>query len=284
MKARGFAKVNLSLRVHSPLPGGSHPITGIFQSIGWHDRLSLEGSDEDALSTRDGVEVIDGRHNLAWQAVTAVRSLVEQPGPVRVQLEKRIPVAAGLGGGSADAAAGLALAGRFYGVPGDGLEDLAPSIGSDVPFCLVGGRALVSGIGERVEPLEPTPPYGLALVVPPIELSTAAVYSAWDRLDGPSGPVISGADLPPGLRDDGPFGNDLYPAAVAVAREVDEWRSELAGRWGRPVLLTGSGPTLFAYFVDTDEAASAIEDIPPGARDVNAAVPVERGWEITSER
>ena len=138
----------------------------------------------------------------------------------------------------------------------------------------------MSGTGEVVEPLDPAGGYALALVVPPVEVSTAAVYSAWDRLDGPTGPPTAGNDLPPALRALGPLRNDLYPAAVAVAPEIDEWRAELVNRWGRPVILTGSGPTLFAFFVDEAEAAAALGAAPVGARDVHATGPVGRGWEF----
>ena len=92
--------------------------------------------------------------------------------------------------------------------------------------------------------------------------------------------ATSGRNLPPTLRDHGELANDLYAAAVAVAPEIDEWRAELSVRWGRPVMLTGSGPTLFAYFVDSEEAADALGNIPLGARATKAANPTDRGWAI----
>jgi 4-diphosphocytidyl-2-C-methyl-D-erythritol kinase len=279
MRALAFAKINLSLNVGAG-GGPRHPVRGLFQSIGWGDRLTLEMAEEDVIAGEDGRPVIAGEDNLAWQAAVAVRELAEAKAPMALTLDKEIPVAAGLGGGSADAAAALALAGRLCGVGGEAQATLAATLGSDVPFCLSGGLAHVSGTGEVVEPLEPAGGYALALVVPPVEVSTAAVYAAWDLLDGPEGPATGGNDLPPALRGMGPLRNDLYPAAAAVAPVIDEWRAEMVTRWGRPVILTGSGPTLFAFFVDEAEATAALEAAPVGARALRATEPVGRGWEF----
>jgi len=279
MRALAYAKVNLSLHV-AAAAGPRHPVSGLFQSIAWADRLSLETAEEDVIAGEDGRPVIAGADNLAWRAAVAVRDLAETERAMALTLDKQIPAAAGLGGGSADAAAALALAGSLYGVGPHAQSTLAASLGSDVPFCLAGGLAHVSGTGEVVEPLDPAGGYALALVVPPVEVSTAAVYAVWDRLDGPVGPPTGGNDLPPSLRGLGPLRNDLYPAAVAVAPEIDEWRAEMESRWGRPVILTGSGPTLFAFFVDEAEAIAALEAAPVGARALHAAEPVGRGWEF----
>ncbi len=280
MQALAFAKVNLSLRVRAAGPEGLHPVLGLFQSVDWADTLTLEPSEHDELTGPEGAEVVDGWENLAWRAVTLVRDTAASGTSLRLELGKLIPVAAGLAGGSADAAAGLGLAGRRFAVPDAELLGLAAELGSDVPFCFSGGLAMVSGTGEKVDTREPSAPFGMALVVPPIELSTRAVYAAWDRLGGPSGPEMAGRDLPPGLRDEGPLANDLYAAAVAVAPDVDEWRAELALAWGRPVALTGSGPTLFAYFVDEGEAEDGLGNVPLGARAAQAVTPVPYGWQF----
>jgi 4-diphosphocytidyl-2-C-methyl-D-erythritol kinase len=138
-----------------------------------------------------------------------------------VRLHKRIPAGAGLGGGSADAAAILRWA---------GYRDLegAASIGADVPFCLVGGRARVRGIGEVVEPL-PFEPATFTLLTPPVMCSTPAVYRAWDELGGPSGD----------------HDNDLEPAALVVAPELARVRDELGAVAGVRPRLAGSGSTWF---------------------------------------
>lgn len=280
MQALAHAKVNLSLRVDSLAGDGYHPLHGVFQSISWSDRLELAPSDEDRVTAWDGGTVADDTDNLAWRAVTIMRAATDATQRLHLRLQKEIPIAAGLGGGSADAAAALQLSRRMLGGSQALAEAMAPQLGSDVPFCLSGGTALVEGRGEIVTPLEPHGGYGLALVVPPIELATPRVYAAWDRLGAPVGPRIAVSDLPPVLRPHAPLVNDLYPAAVSLAPHLDDWRDELGAAWGRPVMMSGSGPTLFGLFVDRDEAEAALDVIPRGARAVHAAEPLPVGWRI----
>jgi 4-diphosphocytidyl-2-C-methyl-D-erythritol kinase len=138
-----------------------------------------------------------------------------------VHVDKAIPSGGGLGGGSADAAAVL----RWAGVTD---LDAAAALGADVPFCLVGGRARVRGIGEVVEPVRAVSAV-YTLVTPPVSVSTPAVYQAWDSLGGPAGAG----------------GNDLEPAALAVAPVLAEWRDRFRSACGVVPLLAGSGSTWF---------------------------------------
>ncbi|MEO5725332.1 MAG: 4-(cytidine 5'-diphospho)-2-C-methyl-D-erythritol kinase [Ilumatobacteraceae bacterium] len=149
-----------------------------------------------------------------------------------VHLRKVIPHGGGLGGGSADAAAVLRWAG-FHDVAG------TVALGADVPFCLVGGRATVRGIGELVEPL-PHRPLDVTLVIPPLVVSTPAVYRMWDLLEAPRG--------------DGP--NDLEAAAVAVEPELSRWRDRIAEAAGVVPTLAGSGATWFlaGHFAELGDA------------------------------
>ncbi len=277
MQADALAKVNLGLLVGRRRPDGFHPLRSVFQSVSLADRLELESAVEDSVESWAGGEVIDGDRNLAWRAVEAVRGHAGSPERFRLRLRKHIPAAAGLGGGSADAAAALRLAGGHLAVGHALLEEIAPTLGSDVPFCLSGGTALVQGRGDEVAPLDPILGYALALVVPPAELATPQVFAAWDDLGEPTGPVIPASAVPPQLRHVD-LRNDLYPAAVAVAPAVDDWRQELAGAWGRPVTMSGSGPSLYAFFVDEDEAAAALAAVPRGARLAEAVTPQPVGW------
>lgn len=280
MRALAHAKINLGLRVGSVRDDGFHPLRSIFQSISWSDRLELEPGEDDAITGWRGEAVPDGDDNLAWRAVAAVRNMVGGGGAMRLRLDKRIPVAAGLGGGSADAAAALQLARRAFRADPAEVAALAVDLGSDVPFCMIGGTALVTGRGESVAVLPAALGYGLALVVPPIELATPQVYRTWDAIGEPAGPEIRGASLPPVLRSHAPLVNDLFPAAVATAPQLDDWRAELESIWSRPVMMTGSGPTFFGFFVDVEEAMAAVHAAPPGARASHAAEPLGTGWVI----
>ncbi|MCP4968561.1 MAG: 4-(cytidine 5'-diphospho)-2-C-methyl-D-erythritol kinase [bacterium] len=279
-----YAKVNLGLRVGSLGEDGFHQLAGIFQSVDIADSLEIEAAETDSIRTCSGAPVVDGLDNLAFKAVAAVRSRAGSAQPIAITLDKSIPTAAGLGGGSADAAAALAFAGRYFGVDQATLRELAPTLGSDVPFCLVGGSARVGGRGDRIERLDPLMGFALAIVVPPVEVSTPVVFGEWDQLGGPRGLAMAEKDLPPALRGDGDLVNDLYPATVAVASIVDEWRTELEGGWGRPVMMSGSGPSLYAFFLDRDEAASAVVSVPVGSRFAEACDPASVGWTITSSQ
>lgn len=248
------AKLNLDLRVGSRDESGLHPLRSLVQTIEWCDRLTVEAGDEDLLEIT-GADLDVGDDNLVWRAV---RELV--PGrrpPLAIELEKLIPVAAGLGGGSADAAATLAAVADLLGVEREAVERAAPRVGSDVPFALVGGTAWMEGHGEILTRLDPLEGFAVAVAVPDFELATSDVYRRWDEMDEPLGPEIAGPGLPPALRGQGELRNDLTPAAVELRPELGEWMTELARAWGRPVIMSGSGPACFAFFLDLDEAEGA---------------------------
>jgi len=231
------AKLTLSLRVTGVRDDGYHLIEAEMVSLDWYDELEVDPNG-DGLSAdgpyADGMPLDD--HNLVAKALRHVgRS-------AHVHLHKRLPHGGGLGGGSSDAAAVL----RWAGVT-DPAE--AVRLGADVAFCLVGGRARVTGIGEVVEPL-PFVPLDVTLVVPPVHVSTPAVYRAWDEMGGP--------------RSDGP--NDLEPAALVVAPELAAWRDRIAAACDGTPVLAGSGATWFveghhpleAAFTGADWAGTAV--------------------------
>lgn len=278
---KAYAKLNLGLRVGARRDDGFHSVGGIFQSIDIVDSLQLTPAEVDGIASSNGGPVIDTLDNLAFRAVAAVRREADSTQPVAMTLEKTIPIASGLGGGSADAAAALVMAGRFFDVDIATLHELAPQLGSDVPFCLTGGTARVSGRGETVEPLDLLTGFAVAVVVPPVEISTPAAFRQWDEMGERTGLRIAQNQLPPVLRGEGDLVNDLYPAATVLAPGLDDWRAELENAWGRPVMLSGSGPSLFAFFVDHAEAASALGPIPRGSRFAEACDLTGVGWAIT---
>lgn len=276
MKGRTRAKVNLSLRVLPPRPDGLHPVVSLAQSIEWCDVMTMQRADEDDLVAH-GPLLPDREQNLAWRAVDEVRGRAGRP--VKIELEKQIPIAAGLGGGSADAALALALA---VGVLGFSIEDavrVAPRVGADVPFCLAGGTAWMEGVGERLTRVETPGDFWLGVVVPPFELPTADVYRRWDDMDGPTVPGVEDRQLPVSIREHGPLGNDLTSAAIDLMPGLGDWISDLSSHWGQPVLMSGSGPSLFAFFASASEADDAVASV-DGAREARACSLASSGWEI----
>jgi len=209
------AKLTVSLRITGRRPDGFHLLDAEMVSLDLADTLTFEGGDGLHVSGAAPAGVPDDDTNLVQRALALVGRRA------RVRIDKRIPAGAGLGGGSADAAAVL----RWAGVDDPAV---AVRLGADVPFCLRGGRARVFGVGEILEPLTPQPRV-FTLSMPPFGCSTAAVYAAWDELGGPSGPRS----------------NDLEPAALAVEPRLAAWRDRLGDATGRQPNLAGSGSTWF---------------------------------------
>lgn len=265
------AKLNLSLQVGPLDSSGLHQVHSLIQAIDWCDLLTIDEADEDQLYI-EGADLPDGGENLVWKAASELRRATGLRRPfLAFRLAKKIAVAAGLGGGSSDAAATLRGVARLLGVKDDVVEGAAGKVGSDVPFFLHGGTAWMKGRGEIIEPLTTPDDYVVAIVVPPPELSTAAVYRRWDDLGQPHGRELARRALPPSLRELGSFRNDLQPAAVSMFPELADWQQELSAAWERPVSMSGSGPALFAYFPDPEEANDALSAVEPGARAATTA-------------
>ena len=278
MNAVAYAKVNLALAIYPRSADGFHPLRGIFQSVSLHDDVAVMPASHDAIIVTNG-EAPEDESNLAWKAVQAVRRSARVTAPVALEMHKRIPAGAGLGGGSADAAAALGLMAERFGLDDEAQAELAGSLGADVPFSLIGGTQLVEGRGERLSELDPLAGFALGIIVPPFALSTPAVFAEWDRLDGPTGEVIEDRYLPPILRGGLPIRNDLLPAALSLDPRIGDWRSEIAARWGTAVAMTGSGSALFGFFGTLEEAEGAVRSIDVPLRAAEAVALVGRGWE-----
>ncbi len=274
--ALAHAKVNLNLVVQSTGGDGYHPIRSLALSVDMADRLGMSISDEDLFEC--SAEELNHEDNLAWRALVAYRNRSLTHRPIALRLDKRLPIASGLGGGSADAAGALVLAKEYFSAEIDAELEIAADLGSDIVFCLQGGFAMLEGRGNDVKPIHPMPSdFALAVVTPPFSLSTGAVYRRWDELGEPVGPSIGGDDLPPSMRDYPPLRNDLYPAATSLEVGVAEWRDMLERAWSRPVFMTGSGPSFAGYFLDRDEANAAAAAAPAGHRASFATEPVGSG-------
>ena len=254
------AKLNLSLELREMDRSGYHPLRSLCQTIEHVDLLTIDtGEDERLVIVGD--DIPDGEDNLVWRAV---RCLVGRPDRPRLDmhLEKRIPAAAGLGGGSSDAAAALLGTAQLYGRSSEDVRGCAPEVGADVAFFLDGGSVWMEGYGEVLTAIEPLHGFCVAVAVPAIEIPTPAAYERWDRLEAPVGPEFGGRGLPPVLRQCGPLRNDLTPAAYSLEPELADWSVDLAERWGRQVAMTGSGSAHFGFFTDLDEAAAACAAVP----------------------
>ena len=256
------AKLNLCLYLGPRRDDGLHELCSLFEPIALADLVEVSGAERDEVICA-GVE----GENLAEHALRALRERGWNAPPRRIEIDKRIPVAAGLGGGSADAAAVLRLAAGQVAE----LEDVAAGLGADVPSQLLPSLALVRGAGERVRRLPAPAPHALVLLPDGGGLSTADVFAEADRLGlGRDGAELDG--LAARLREAAGAGasplayaellrNDLEPAALSLRPSIAAAKEELTAAGAEAVLLSGSGPTAAGIFGDLGAARRAAEGI-----------------------
>jgi len=259
---RAYAKINLTLDVLSKRSDGYHDLATVMQTVDLHDTLCLSTTNDNQVQIACAIPELSDDNNLAARAVHLVRQHINSRQGVLIELHKRIPMAAGLGGGSSDAAAVLLALQRWWHLqlsPTDLLE-MASSLGSDVPFFITGGLALCEGRGERVTALSsywPRAMSWLLLLKPAISVSTAAVFRklpASDYTDGLHSRAVCAALLAgkvPELED---LYNSFERSVLETYPEVALSRESLLKAGASIVRLSGTGPTLFAPFSDLTEA------------------------------
>jgi 4-diphosphocytidyl-2-C-methyl-D-erythritol kinase len=268
--ARAFAKVNLDLRVLGTRPDGYHELRTVFQTIELHDVITCRARRGPfAIRCRTAGVPLDAR-NLVWKAAAELWKEMGRPGELRdaeVRIDKRIPIASGLGGGSADAAAALLALSRLWGsVPVAFLRELATRIGADVPFFLSGGTALGLGRGEEIYPLVDLPRYWVVLVRPPFGVSTAEAY-AWydeDRAAGLREPrELQVLPIPWPTRA-AQMINDLEPPVARRHPEIAALRGALRDGGAVATAMSGSGSAVFGLFRSRVAAARLVRPLSRG--------------------
>lgn len=243
-------------------------------TIALHDELELTRLEHDSLSRYAILWHAEARRrsNIDWsitrdlavRAHLALQERVRRALPVQMKLEKRIPVGGGLGGGSSDAAAMLRATNRLFelDLSDDELAAIGQELGSDVPFLVRGGSAIVEGLGDRLEPHDATPPMHLVVAFPSVACPTGPVYAAFDAL--PAARLqperVRALARSARLAPEAPF-NDLLPAALAIAPTLKDDIEELSALAERPVHLSGSGSTLFVLCDDQLHAEALARSI-----------------------
>ena len=294
------AKLNLTLAIVGRRSDGFHALHSVMVPLALADRLSLAvlAAGDDTLHVT-GFDPGPAESNLVLKALRGTRAALRGSGtatpPLAVRLDKQVPVAAGLAGGSSDAAAAIDAALEAWGgeLTAERHAELAASLGSDVPFFLAAGPALVEGRGERLTPLhglrgEDQP--GLLLVTPAVAARTADVFAAWaagamsepgvarrtsEHFASEFGSGLTGRQL---VERAGVLAaaNDLLPAAASVVPGLVPLRRALTRLLGRPIGLSGSGPTLWAVYPSLDAASDAATTVRSAVEDGTIATPAER--------
>ena len=302
VSVRCHAKLNLFLKVYGKRPDGFHDIISVMQSIDLADRLLLEQTNSEGIEivcSRPGVPLDNS--NLVWKAAELLsRETGYLHGGLKIRIEKDIPVMAGLAGGSADAAGALEALRKLWKLEIDDtvLYSLAGKLGSDVPFCLLGGTAIAGGRGEVLEPF----PTGLAdrlpdtgafvVITPPIQVETKGAYDLLDRMREKETRNWSSLwEEHSDIREvwnaaliEGNFStfftNDFEEPVLGSIPELASIHAHLRNSAGH-ALLSGSGASMFAYFPVTTLAIAAAESyVPLNGESALVAFPVGRGVEL----
>lgn len=265
---RAYAKINIGLDVLRRREDGYHEVKMIMQTVDIYDELVIEKRRESGIELQtDNSGLPSGDDNLIWKAADLLFREKKVTEGVKITLTKRIPVAAGMAGGSADAAAALRGINELFGMgySQQELQALGVRLGADIPYCLVGGTMLSEGIGEILTPLPAPPEAYLVIAKPDIDVSTAFVYGnlhadslTWHPdIDGMAEALRCGSMR--GITDR--MGNVLETVTVREYPVIDEIKTVLRERGAGNALMSGSGPTVFGIFQEKDTAQRAAEAV-----------------------
>lgn len=256
------AKINLCLHVLGRRLDGYHELAMVMQRVSLYDDVIIDLNDSGEIRVRcDGVELAEGEENIAGRAAALILQRAGAAAGVDIEIVKRIPVAAGLGGGSSDAAAVLMGLNDMLGcaLPTMELRELGAELGADVPFFIFAAPAWATGIGTDLQPVGALPDVAYLLVNPGIAVSTAFVYESLQLTKGgqlanlPRFSVVTREDLCRQLH------NDLERVTLERYPEIAEIKRELVDQGALGALMSGSGATVFGVFRDYDEAKAAAE-------------------------
>jgi 4-diphosphocytidyl-2-C-methyl-D-erythritol kinase len=272
MRLQAFAKINLDLRVLGRRDDGYHEIRTILQTIDWADELHIEPAEHFEFVAH-GIE--GGEDNLVVKAVRAFEAVTAEPVRARIELFKRIPAGAGLGGGSADAAVTFLGLKRLFGreIPQEVLLEALGRVGSDVPFFAFGGKALGTGRGEEIAPLDDDVDYALLIVVPPVSIATREAYS-WLTMTDKSN-IISRFSAQPASGSEGGLRNDFESVVFPRYPVLRTIRDELLETGAARAALSGTGSAVFGTFGSREDAGVAATRL-AGLGSVRVTGPVSR--------
>lgn len=262
---KAYAKINLGLDVVRRLENGYHEVRMIMQTVGICDVLTFTAAESGIRITEDSGELPVNEDNLIYKAARLLMESCGVKAGVFIHLEKHIPIAAGMAGGSSDAAATLQGLNELFalGLSQEQLRQLGVRIGADVPYCIMGGTALAEGIGEILTPLPSVPRCSLLIARPDIQVSTRYVYEHLDAAETWPHPDIDG--IQSAIREGdlagvaSRLGNVLETVTVERYPVIDRIRQEMLSCGALGSLMSGSGPTVFGIYESREQAESACD-------------------------
>lgn len=265
---KAYAKINLGLDVLGRRPNGYHDVRMIMQSIGLYDRLTLKKMREDEISLSSNMATLpNNEHNLVYKAIRLMKEEYQITTGVKAELEKRIPVAAGMAGGSTDAAAALIGMNRLFDLhlSRECLMELGAKLGADVPYCVMGGTALAEGVGEILTPLKSMPKCYILIAKPGISVSTRFVYENLEIDKLSYHPDIDGmmesieADDLTGITDR--LSNVLETVTEKKYPIITKIKNAMLESGAMNSLMSGSGPTVFGIYADKESAQNGLSKV-----------------------
>lgn len=264
IEVRAYAKINLTLDVTGERPNGYHEVRMIMQNIGLYDKLVIKQIVKNEIILSTGQAPIPvGEDNLIYKACKAFFAATGIKSGVFIEIDKRIPVAAGMAGGSADAAATLQGLNELFntGLTTEQLCEIGVKLGADVPFCIMGGTVLSEGIGEILTPLKPAPDCHLLIVKPPVGISTKFVYDELapsSELNHPDTDAMIEAINAGSIKDMAAnLGNVLESVTIKEMPFIDDIKKEMIELGALGSLMSGSGTTVFGIFDSKTKAEAA---------------------------
>lgn len=268
MRLQAFAKINLGLDVLGKREDGYHEIRMIMQTIRMYDQLDMRKSVEPGIHLTTNKKYIPvDENNLVWRAAKLMMDTCGIMEGVSIHLHKVIPVAAGMAGGSSDAAATLVGMNRLFhcGLSKEKLMELGVQIGADVPYCVLRGTALAEGIGEKLTVLPPMPDCWILIGKPGISVSTKYVYTTLDLNTDTVHPDIDG--MKKALEDGNLYGitermgNVLQDVTIPAYPEVERIKEQMKTLGAVNAMMSGSGPTVFGIFDNEEKAQEACQKL-----------------------
>ena len=267
---RACAKVNYALEVRGLRWDGYHEISSVLQSVSLADELEIERSRGgfELSFEPEGVEIGPVEENTVYKAWALLWETSGHELPTRIRLHKKIPAGAGLGGGSADAAAVLVGMNELFdlGLDAEQLRKIGARIGADVPFCLSGGTALAQGVGEILTPLPAPPAHRLLIAKPERGADTGGIYRAYDERD--SGGIASADQVVAALHSGnltelaGTLGNDLEPVTTGLVPEVAAHKREMLRAGALGAAMTGTGTAIYGIFdAESGDSPAAVASL-----------------------
>ena len=268
MELKALGKINLGLDVLGRRENGYHDVRMVMQTLYLYDRVTLIKKEEPGIEIESNLYFLPkDSGNIAWKAANLLMEEFGIPGGIKIILNKYIPVAAGMAGGSSNAAAVLYGMNKMYqlGLSQQELMDRGVKLGADVPYCIMRGTVLAEGIGEILSPLPPMPKCQILIAKPAVSVSTKAVYEAIDSKEIEDHPDIDG--IIDGLKKQdlnkiaASMGNVLEKVTIDMHPEIAQIKSCMLEHGALGAMMSGSGPTVFGIFRSRKAAQEAYEKV-----------------------